>query len=42
MLPNSLTFVFEVRTQVAIFSPRRLPNILTYRNAAVHFTNTDS
>jgi hypothetical protein len=28
-LPNSLTFVFKVRVQVALFSPRRLPNPLT-------------
>jgi hypothetical protein len=31
MLPNSLTFEFEVRRQVAIFSPPLLPNLLTYR-----------
>lgn len=43
MLPNSLTFAFEVRTQVAIFSPRRLPNILTYsRSAALRFAITDN
>jgi hypothetical protein len=29
-LPNSLTFEVEVRGQVAFFSPRTLPNVLTY------------
>ncbi|MDR6410981.1 UNVERIFIED_ORG: hypothetical protein ABIC62_004471 [Burkholderia sp. 1595] len=30
VLPNSLTFEFKVRGQVALFSPRRLPNLLTF------------
>jgi hypothetical protein len=35
MLPHSLTFGFKVRGQVAIFSPRHIPNLLTFGVEAV-------